>query len=285
MAYAAVAALCHVVAGFVAPDFEAGGGIIGETKSCSMFVAEEVDVFKTSRKPQRCLRRQKYHCIIAGNVYYTGHRVGCVIAGADDVFSLPNISGYILQNYVIRSYANASIEVTWKSACTTFIDKLDGNFQRTASLFDNIIKVEVDRDIVNYWNKPGPFQIDQGIGALLGGKGGHSSNVDLLFPRSPKSDCRYPKCGSEECHSYTRQSGDGALINISDVRGTNAVQPDADEKLDDEEFFFVKGLVVMAILALMYAVSKRIRRTEHPTDCRKKRNREQAKRKPPTNPS
>jgi hypothetical protein len=95
-------------------------------------------------------------------------------------------------------------------------------------------------------------------------KKGRFSSPCRPFDSEYRSAGHQPQGGSKKSDGHSSQGSNNALIYISGMCATCAVKADTDEQLDDKERLFVKGLVLLIILALLYAVGERIRRSDDP---------------------
>ena len=80
----------------------------------------------------------------------------------------------------------------------------------------------------------------------------------LSFASFPEPLCGKPQGKGEKGHNDARQGDDRALVGVSRMDATGESEANLKARtLDEEEFFFAKGLIGLVILALAYAILKR----------------------------
>ena len=79
----------------------------------------------------------------------------------------------------------------------------------------------------------------------------------LLVSDSPQFLGGNPQGVGERRDRDSSGASNGALEVVRDVRGANRRELTKAQKVEDEEYFFVKLLIGLGLLALLHAINKR----------------------------
>jgi hypothetical protein len=115
-----------------------------------------------------------------------------------------------------------------------------------------------------FYYKPRKLDTNRGLGETASGSSRNLGRFDgpqyiepLLVGNLPKSISGSPKCKCEHCDNHSRQCGYSSVVLASSDAGARSVQFQPDDRFDEQGAFFVKGLIGLMVLAVLYAVLKR----------------------------